>query len=242
MKTTIPAPRSPLALLVLLALAGALAACSPPPAGQAAEPRSISVRGEGEVRAVPDLVILSVQVSATAERLGEAQAEVDAIGGRVLQAANAAGVAEDDVKASRIQAAPEYEWQEGRRILRGQQVSRDFEITLRDAQRYGELVDALLAADITRLGSVRFDFSERGALQREAETLAALAAREQASHLAQTLGARLGPVLRIQADHHGAAPMLRMEAMAADSRAAAPLKVGPETVSSSLQVVFSLKD
>lgn len=206
----------------------------------------VQVEGHGEVLAMPDLLIIQAQVSHTAETSAEARREVDEVAAELARVAERFQVAEEDVNASRIQIQPRYEWEDGKRLLVGQEASRQFELTLRDLERYGELVQALSETRLSAIHNLRFDFSNRTELHREAERRAAAAAREQAANLAEAMGARLGPVYRIQAGGAAPTPVLRTESMmmaarSADSDSGAPVQAARQRIEARLTAVYRIK-
>lgn len=203
----------------------------------------VRVQGQGEVEAMPDLVIVQVDVSRTAPTSTQAQTQVEAIAAKVTAAARKFGIKGDDLDASGIQIQPEYDWKDGERQLRGQRVSRQFELTLRDRTQYGALIEALAAADITAIQNIRFDFSNRVELFRQAEQKAATAAREQAQNLAQSFDARLGAIYSIDANSSQPTPLPRPEMMMA-ARAksdSAPVEVSKQKIEARVSAVFEIK-
>lgn len=230
-----------LASCSLLALLFALQPVSPALAEALPDGPHVKVQGHGEIEAMPDLVIVTVDVTRTAPDSARAQREVDAVAGAVQAVARRFDIRDDDYDASRIQIQPEYEWKDGQRTLLGQRASRQFELTLNDIRRYGELIQALAEADINAIQNIRFDFSNRTELYREAERLAASAARDQAANLAAALGARLGRVYSITAGGAAPAPQPRAEMMTAKASDSAAVRVGHETIEARIDAVFEIK-
>src|SRR5690606_2300178 len=112
-----------LTLGLLPAAAGAAESCVPP---------QLSTQADGFVEAVPDLVVVDVSASALADTLTQAKGQVDAVGANIMKVADQLAMRREDVQASRINAAPEYDWNNGQRVLLGQRVTREFELKLRD--------------------------------------------------------------------------------------------------------------
>lgn len=203
--------------------------------------RHIEVVGVAEFSALPDELKVQVFVEHTAPTLDQARTQVDSDVAKVLAAVRPLDFEEIDINASRIQASPEYEWNNRSRQYLGEKVSRELQFTLRDVNRYSELMQLLMAAPIDRLGQIQFDFSNAKQLQEQAAVAASLDAQRQARALAKGLGASLGQVYAItpvnRGQHYG--PRLAMEAKF-DS-AAAPLKVAGKTISAEVRVVYLLK-
>lgn len=228
-----------LASALYLLCGGALAAesCLPP---------QLSTQAEGYVEAVPDIVVVNVTVSHTAPTLAEAKRHVDEIGNGVIRAANLQGIGKDDLQASKIHAAPEYDWNSGQRVLRGQQVSRQFELKLRDIERYGALVQALADAEVTQLGGIHTEFSKQRQLEQQALEQAIANVRTKAKSMAASFDRRVEGVINVS---EGGGPIqpapyeLRAnfaKAQMADSGGEAALAVGKQRIVKSVAATFRL--
>ncbi len=233
----------PLAATLLLAtpLASSLAhadtTCVPP---------RLSAQATGFVEAVPDTVIVSVTVSHTAPTLAEAKQRVDTIGNGVIRAADLHGIGPRDLQASKIQAAPDYDWSGGTRVLRGQQVSRQFELKLRDVDRYGELVQALADAEVTQINNITTEFSTIDKLEQQALKKAIANVRGKATEMAAGFDRKVAGVIAV--DEEGAArPQHHYElradfakAQMAGGDSGAALKVGPQRITKQVSATFRL--
>ena len=159
----------------------------------------------------------------------------------VLAAARSQNIADEAIRASQIRVAPDYQWEDGKRQLKGQRVEREVVIELADLDRYGALVDALVDAGIDQLGNVRFLVSQREALAAQALRAAVADGRERAALLAGELGSKLDKIYSINANATPIQPradraMVMMEAKSAD----APMLLGKETISARVSLVFTL--
>lgn len=95
------------------------------------------------VGSVPDVVNLSAGVNATSMVASEALDQNARRMAQVIAAIEAQGVAERDIRTSRISLNPQYEWNEieRRQVFRGYQVSSTVEIRLREVPRTGPAQD-----------------------------------------------------------------------------------------------------
>ncbi len=220
-----------------------LSLCFPLPLWAEALPDAahVVVQGYGEVEALPDRAELRLQIVETRDTVTAAKSDVDRRVATVLAAARGQGIADTAIRASQIRIRPDYSWENGKRVLRGQQVTREVDIQLDELSRYGALVDALAAAGISELGEVQFTVSNRDLLVEQA-LLAALAdGRQRAALLATNLGRQLGKAYRVDASSAQAQPR-PMPAMMMEAKvgADAPMLIGKETVSAQLSLVFLL--
>lgn len=230
--------------LVLRGMAALLVSVSFPLFAEAAslpEAPHVVINARGEVDAMPDIAYMQLQISETSDSAVQAKSTVDQRSAQVLNAVAEQGVPESDIRASQIRIYPDYEWHDGKRVLRGQRVERSIDITLKDLSRYGAVLDALVNAGISELGNIRFDLSQRDALQAEAVQLAIGDAKARAEVLAAGFGRKLAGVYHI--DEGASAPVVYERAMMMDAKlgAQAPMLIGEETVTANLTVVFLLK-
>jgi uncharacterized protein len=200
----------------------------------------VVVAAHEEVEALPDIARLQLQISETRNTAVDAKNRVDERTARVLTAMREQGIPESDIRASQIRVYPDYEWQDGKRLLRGQRVERSVDVTLTDLSRYGALLDGLVQAGITELGNVSFDLSNRDALMAQAVQAAIADANAQAATLAAGFGRKVAGVYHIDQGGNGPIQQERMVMMDA-KMSAAPMLLGNETVSADLNVVFLLK-
>lgn len=202
----------------------------------------IVVEGKGQVQQIPDIAIVRFEIEATRGSLLKAKQVVDGEVAKALTAARALGIVEDDIDASKIQAQPQYQWRDKDRHYMGERVSRQMQLTLRDTERYNELVEALLDAGISRLQNTTLTFSQLQQLEQQALLLALDNAKQKAKLMAKHLDTRLDGVFQI-APVGDRAVIYGMEMRAADaSMAKAPLKVAKQQIEQKVRVVFLLKD
>lgn len=231
----------PLAALLatLLSLSVAAHATAEPSTPQ------LAVQGEGWVEAVPDIVVIQLTAAHTADTLVAAKQRADAVANAIVRAANQHGIKDDDLQASKIQAAPEYDWRDGERVLRGQRITRESQLRLRDVERYGALMQALTEAEVTEINAIRMEFSKEEELANKALAAAIANARSKAGAMAAAFDVRLGRVLQVNEGGAGPAPVrYEMRADFAKAQAAdggdAGLKVGKQRITRSVQAVFEL--
>lgn len=208
-------------------------------------PPQLSAQAEGYVEAVPDTVVVDITISHTATSLAEAKKRVDQIGNGVVRAADQQGIRKDDVQASKIQAAPDYDWNNGQRNLRGQQVSRQFELKLREVDRYGALVQALADAEVTQINGIRTEFSRQQQLEQEALAEAIANVQAKAKTMAAAFGRKLEGVINVSEDGGSPPPApyeLRAKTMTASAAGSneSELTVGKRRVVKNISATFRL--
>jgi uncharacterized protein len=209
--------------------------------------RTISVTGQGEVKAVPDRAALSFAVETTGERAGAAVAENAKRSAAVAAALKAALGAEGTVGTSRYAIEPRYD------VLRpgetrephitGYVVRNEVRADGTKADKVGALIDAATGAGANRIGGLSFTFSNHDELERAALEKAGADARAQAESVARGLGVRLKAVVSAVVGSRPVPFGPRVQAMEmAQARAVpTPVEAGEETVSATLQVVYEIE-
>jgi uncharacterized protein YggE len=188
-------------------------------------PRTVSVTGQSEVAAEPDMARVSLGVDSRKPTMAEARAEVTATVDRVLALCRELKIDPKYVNATRLQVQPEYRWNEkdSKRVLLGYAVTRQVDIELRDLEKLGTLLEKAVDAGVNQVGDPVLDSTRRKEIERQAMTKAVEDARLNAETLA-TAGRR-------QAGHGAHAerqrrsrvfPMYRAKAMMAADAAGAP--------------------
>lgn len=202
----------------------------------------IAVSAEGWVEAEPDMLTLDVEVRRTGKDVAALQQQVDQLTRQVVAAARELGVEDGDIDSARISIQPEYDWQSSARIYLGQSVQRTTSITLRDTARYGELVAAVSRHDIHGLGQPRLGHSKLDELRLVALDRALARGRDRAERIAQGIGAKLGPVIRVEEQGGaGPAPMARMAMMEQGSSGSPQIDFGKQRIATSLAMRFAIE-
>jgi hypothetical protein len=206
-------------------LAGLLATLAVPAGAALADEgraRTVSVSGQGEVSAQPDMARVTLGVEARRPTLAAARSAVTTAVDRVLALTRDLKIDSKYVNATRLQVQPEYSWNEKdrKRVLLGYMVSRQVEVELRDLDQLGPLLERAVDAGANQVGEAALDSTKRKELERQAMALAVQDARLNAEALARAAGVQLGAVRTLNAS--GSAPPMPMYRMSAAMADAAP--------------------
>lgn len=203
--------------------------------------RTLSVTGSGRVAAAPDAALLEAGASSEAPQAGAAIAANAAVMRRVLQALRDEGIAEKDVQTTQLQLAPY--WPQGARggAIAGYRATNRVRVRVRDLDRAGPVLDALVAAGATELGSLSFVVLEPAPLLDRARSSALADARRKATLLARDAGVSLGPILEIR-DGAAPSPLGRggFRGGAVMAAEAVPVATGELEFNAQVSVVYSL--
>ncbi len=202
----------------------------------------IIVHGYGQIEQIPDKAIIRFEVSAIDNTLYLAKESVDKTIAKAIKVAKKERIDEDDISASKINASPQYDWQNKTRVYKGERVSRQVEVNLSDIKRYNSLVDGLLLSGISRLQPVELGFSEQKKLENKALTLALDDAKLKAKTMAEHLGTEVDGIFQIAPIEHGSiVTRMAMQASAESRDDKAPLKPGKQKIQQQIRVIYLLK-
>ncbi|MCW9044663.1 MAG: SIMPL domain-containing protein [Pseudopelagicola sp.] len=210
-----------------------------------ADPRTISVTGEGVVAAVPDMAVLTLEVSEEAARASEALDSVAARAQAVFKRLKAFDIADRDMQTSAVSLSPlwtrERDTDQPPRI-RGYRVSTRVTVRLRDLSQLQEIFDQVVADGANGFGGLQFALQSPAPLRDQARQKAVADARARAELYAEAAGVALGPVLSLsEAGAVSPRPMMMARAeMAADS--AMPVAAGEMDIRASVSMVFAIAD
>jgi len=196
--------------------------------------RTLSVSGEGEVAARPDVAVLTLAVVSEGPSAAEAVQRTSERAAAVLATLKAEGIAERDLQTAGLSVQPRAAYAQGRPPrIEGYLARNAIRATVRQVERAGALLDAAVKSGANAAGDLAFDLSHRGAKEDEA--------RRRAELYAAALGVRLGP-LRSVAEGGVVSPLPQMGLRTASEAApAAPVEPGEVTIRASVSVVFDLQ-
>jgi len=183
----------------------------------AEEQTGIHVTGRAEVAVEPDMVRMTLQVSAQAETAVAVKGQIDDVTRAVLKLTDEFDIARRDVTAAVVNLSPNYQYDNRRRTIDGMQGARTISVTLRKLDNYGDFMNAALESGINNISGVVLDTSKRAELEDQALDLAIADARERAAHVAKEFAVRLGPVKHVRVQAGQAQPKVMAMARSADS-------------------------
>jgi hypothetical protein len=206
--------------------------------------RVIAVSGTGRVSGAPDQASISIGVQITAPTLAEATQQASANMTKVLDAIKAQGVDPKDIQTSQYNVNPITNYKEGQPPeITGYQVTNVVNVTVKNLDNLGKILDAGMSAGANYLGGVSFSIADTKALETESRTLAVKDAQQKAQTLAQAAGVKLGRVLSItEGASYNPPPMPYGRAMAADAVAPGPVQAGSLEIATNVEMRFEIVD
>jgi uncharacterized protein len=228
-----------LALACAAALvAGSAFAQQPPP------PDTVSVTGEGVVKAAPDQAWLTLVAESRARSPRDAQSQTAQAMTAVQQKLAAAGLAKDAIRTISVELNIDAEWVNGRQVPKGYVARNVIEARIDDVAKVGDIMDLAVTSGATAIQGVRFDLKQRESLEREALKRAAADARARAEAAAAGAGRAIDRVIRV--DEPGSRPIppqpvMMMRQAASAEAAQTPVVAGEIEIRATLTLTATLK-
>lgn len=239
--------------LLTKSLTGALAvsALAMTPALYAAE---IEIEAEGPVVELsiyeaitvdPDMATIGAGVTTEAPTAVEAMRQNAVEMRKVIDQIKAQRVDEKDIQTSGISLRPRYEYNRTTREneFRGYSVSNRVSVKLREIERVGVVLDALVSAGANNLDGPRFSIENDKAAKDEARKRAIASGKARAEAYAAMLGYDEVRVLEINESiqNRSPAPPIMMRAVAEEAAdAAAPVQPGQVSAGVSITIKYEM--
>ncbi len=205
---------------------------------------TIRVQATGEVEVAPDLATIDIAVETQADEAREATAENARRTEKLLEALLNMEVPEDAVETRHFSVQPVYRRHrsDAPPEIEGYKAVNMLLVRLDDLGRVGAVIDGAIEAGADRVARLQFELSDPLSARREALATAIGNARSDAQAIASALDVDLGPVLDASTiDHQPSFPVVRM-AVQADARPETPITPGPQTVTATVRLVYSVND
>jgi uncharacterized protein YggE len=235
-----------LAFTILAILALAVSACGPTTINQAAPEtlRTLSVSGVGVVYLTPDIVYINIGVNTQRPDAAEAVEVNKEQTSKVIQAIKDFGVDEKDIRTTNfsIWSNPQYD-PAGQITGTTYSVDNTVNVTVRDLDKLGALLDAAVSAGANNIYSIQFDVEDKTEATKEARAQAVEDAKVEAQELADTAGVELATIQTI--DYFEGSPTPYFEGKGGGggdvASAAVPIQPGQLALSVTVNMTYSIK-
>ena len=222
---------------------------------------TITLEGEGEVNAIPDIAKISFTINQEALTSKEAQEKVSEIEEKVLTFLKENSIEDKDIKTQSISFYPKYEYRysakvsctefycpptPGKNVIVGYEANQNIEVKIRNTDDVGKIMQGLSELKVSQLDGPNFSIDDEEVLKIEARKKAILDARNQAKILAKDLGIRLGKVVSFSEGQDFYAPMYE-KAIAQDSLMISRSSIAPQipkgenTIISKVYITYEIK-
>lgn len=173
----------------------------------------ITVNGVGTAYGAPDTAVLDLGVNLFNADVSAGMADVDQRMQAIRQALVEAGVEESDIRTTGLSVWREQQYDpQGNPTTERYNIWHNYNVTVRDPEQVGAVINAAVAAGANNIGGVTFTIADPSALERQAREEAIADARARAEHLAELTGVTLGEPVAITEGFQGYTPMVRSAA------------------------------
>ncbi len=231
----------------ILALALVLSACGPATINQAAPEnlRTLNVNGLGQVYLTPDIAYINIGVNTQGPSASESVTTNKDQSNAVIEAIKAAGVDAKDIHTTNfsIWSNPTYD-ELGLVSGTTYVVDNTVNVTVRNLDSLGDLLDSAVSAGANSIYSIQFDVADKSTAVKEARASAVEDAKTQAQELAEAAGLSLVDIQTINFYENN--PTTYFEGKGggggvASEAAVVPIQPGQLAISVTVSVTYSIK-
>jgi len=203
---------------------------------------TLSVRGSGEVSVPPDLALVRVGVLAQDAQAKVAQQQVNGAVDKIFAKLRELEIRDRDLRTVELQISPVYSQvrNEESRIT-GYRASNVVQVTVRELDKLGSVIDGALGAGGNRIDGVWFSLEQDREARTQALERAVEDARTKASAIAKSLGLRLGRVISAQEAGVNTGPVENFRVFAAETSSATPTAPGEIRVNGQVSLEYELE-
>jgi uncharacterized protein len=204
---------------------------------------TISVTSTGTVTLVPDVARVALGITITRPTVEAARSEAARVMTGIIAAAKAQGIDAKDIATSGINLSPQYENCAGGCVgpgkIVGYTMNEAVQVTVRNLDKAGSVIDAATAAGATNVNGISFDVADPNAAADQARAEAIRSARAKAEAMAKVAGVSVTGVVSI-AEASTSSPIPYAAALAAPDAIKTPVSPGTQDVQATVTVVFEI--
>jgi len=208
-------------------------------------PRVISVNGQGEVIAEPDIATIELGVQTENEDSGIAQRMNQGLMNKIMGSLKTNAIEETDIKTVRYAIYPINEWNPElqRSEPKGFRVENIVRVTIRDIENVGMVIDGAVDAGANSVNSIQFSLSDPEKAYLQALELAVMNAEGKAKVIAEAAGVTITEPSRITEGYSMPAPRtdVFMEAAGMGMKAEMPTSIsgGELTIRANVSIDYN---
>lgn len=198
----------------------------------------ISVNGSGTIVAKPDIAYLQVGYEAKNKEALAAQTEAKTKMQSIMKVIKAQGIKDADIKTINVSL---YKTADYNKDVKDEYyvASNTIEITVRDLDKVGQLIDEAVTSGANHLGSVRFAVENQEKYQLEALKLAVKNANGKAKAIAEAVGVKIGKPSRVTETSYNGGVVYREANMLAKAADSTPVEVGTVSIEATVSVEYN---
>jgi uncharacterized protein YggE len=235
-----------LVLIGLLSLALPLSAQERQPLTRTITLIGITLIGTGEVKAKPDMAVVTVGVTKRAATAREALTENNTAMLAIIDLLKQLGIEEKDIQTSGFSVSPAYQYdnqnQQPPKII-GYDVSNQLAVIVRKLQDLGNILDQVVSKGSNQVYGIGFSIADPRPLEDAARRLAITDVTRKARLYAESAGISLGQIVSIL-EHVQPPPVPlygKVQRMEAAQDASVPVAEGQQVISAHVNVSWEIR-
>lgn len=208
-------------------------------------PPTLSVEGQGQGTATPDMATVTIGVTTRADDAAKAQNDNAWVAAQIQNAVEGLGIAEKDIQTRNYSFYPNYSTEKNHQNeITGYTVNNSVVVVVRDIKLTGKVIDAALNHGANEISSLDFSASDTRAVRKEALLNAVQDARDKADVIAKGLGKHIVGIQNVS-ENTGYLETRRFNGnmmLAAAKDSATPIAPGSLSMTATVHVDFILSD
>ncbi len=209
------------------------------------EKSSITVKGKGTVKVVPNVASFYVTVEEHGKTQGEASNKLAKKVNKIMDLLRSKGVDEKYIKTENYNLSPKYYWEDGKRKQDGYIASERINVKLKDKTKASSIIAGISQIGASYISSLKFEIEDIETYKEEARKKAIEDAKRKAKALAEQLGVRLGKVMSFSENSNNYRPPIYLRKTAAFDMAegsiAPELPSGENEITVNVSITYEIK-
>ncbi|MDP3003893.1 MAG: SIMPL domain-containing protein [Candidatus Azambacteria bacterium] len=170
-------------------------------------PQMVSFTGEGKIKAAPDTAKVEIGLITEGKDSISVQNENSSKMNAVIKFLKEQKISEEDIKSSAYSLSPKYEYNKGKSTLVGYILNQILEVTIRDLNKTGEILDGAVSNGANQINSISLFVDKPEELKNKAREAAVKQAKEQALAASKIAGFSLGRIVGFSENTFGQMPV-----------------------------------
>ena len=207
---------------------------------------TLNISAEGQVKREPDIAFITAGVQSEAKTASQAMKDNASAMNGVFRALESANVAKKDLQTSNFSLQPRYDYSsrsngQPPRLI-GYTASNQLTVKVRDLDRLGQTMDALVDAGGNTFSGLQFALDDDRAAKDEARGIAMREAITRAELYAKASGYQVARIVTIsESGGYQPQPMAMMRSAGREMAESTPIASGEVGYSMTVNVVFELR-
>lgn len=214
---------------------------------QTSENQLITVSGNGEVYATPDVGLIDISVRTEGKDVATATNDNSVKMNNIMAFVKSSNVLEKDIKSTGFNINPVYAWEDktGRRTLTGYEVSQTINVKIRDLTKVGAIISGATEKGANDIGSLSFIVDNDEQIKEDAKNLAIKDAQAKAKNLEKALGVKMIKIINFSESSYNpvysSVSSYKMLDSAGSGVNAPTIAAGQNKITSTVTITYAIK-